>query len=484
MKRNIVSIACLAILSSQALALPFGYGDLLVRTMPNENAEKISGQTDMVVAQSTTNAERSGQASSIAGKASGPTVSSVPTLDLYPGEVKVLAIPKVERIAIGNGKLLTATIVDEKQVVLLGESVGQTTMHLWLKNGTQRRFEVTVAGANLAEKAAQELRNILTIEPKIKVSMVNEKVILTGDYSSAESAEKVKRIAALYPQTLNLVNERPLGFEVPKEKMVFMEVKVIEVRKSAVDRLGIDWSLSDVAGPTISNNWLFYSNSRSRPDLSQNGLGPVSPARPFLSFIGMGNTITSMLNFLESNGDSWVLAEPRVSTVSGGSSTVQVGGEVPIPVTSALGAISVVYKKYGVILEIEPVVDDEGNIRSKIVAEVSRPDGSTGDGAFTSFITNRTSTEVSMKEGETLVISGLLQNKGDGSESGVTGLKDVPVLGRLFSNRAFGNDRTEMLVVVTPRVHIPGSATASRQVQEADEAIGRVQTKIEKRVDN
>lgn len=481
MNKTLVAVACLGLFSSAAMGLPYGYGDLLTRRELVENKVLDRNSGVFLVAQSSTNTESAGRATSISESAAQSQKANTPEMVLYPGEVKVLAIPRVERIAIGNGKLLTATIVDERQVVLLGEALGQTTIHLWLKNGTQRRFEVTVAGANLAAKAAGELGDILKIEPKVKVSLVNEKVVLTGDYSSSESADKVKKIVALYPQVLNLINEKPLGFEVPQAKMVLMEVKVIEVRKSAVDKLGIDWNLGNIQGPQISNNWLFYSNSRERPDLG-GSLGPVSPARPFLSFVGMANTITSMLNFLETNGDSWVLSEPRVSTVSGGTSMVQVGGEVPIPVSTGFGGIAVEYKSYGVILKIEPIVDEKGNIRSKIMAEVSRPDGATGTGQFITFSTNRTETEVSMVEGETLIISGLLQNRGDGSQSGVKGLQDVPVLGRLFSNRAFGNDRTEMMVVVTPRVHVPGSELAQKMVQEADRSIEHVQEKIEKRV--
>src|SRR6266404_7139923 len=78
--------------------------------------------------------------------------------------------------------------------------------------------------------------------------------------------------------------------------------------------------------------------------------------------------------FLENNGDSWTLAEPRVSCKSGGDAKFVVGGEIPIPVVSGLGQTSVIYKQYGVILEFHPVADDQGNVSSKIVAEVSQPD--------------------------------------------------------------------------------------------------------------
>lgn len=461
---------------------PFGYADFLQQALATQDRPERNPVQEVRLAQAA--ASDPARAKKASNSGSGPTQAAAQPVALYPGEVRVLAIANVERVAIGNGALLTATIVDDKQIVLLGESVGRTSMHLWLKNGAQRRFEVEVAPINAAENTASEWRAILGADAGIQVTVVNNKVILSGDYTSAEQGEKIKALAGEYPHVINFIKEKPMGIEVPKQRMVLMDVKVVEARKAAVDNLGIKWSAEQVNGPQISNNFLFYSNSQQRPDLSgqAGGLGNATPARPLLSFVGMANQITSMLNFLERNGDSWTLAEPRVSTVSGGKSKVQVGGEVPIPVATGLGQISVIYKEYGVILEIEPEVDVDGNIRSKIMTEVSRPDPSTGSGGFTGFITNRTETEVNLVEGETLVISGLLLNNGGANKEGVQGLQHVPVLGRLFSNREFVNDRTEMLVIVTPRIHVSGSTTARAMEINAQEKIDHIESVIEKRI--
>ncbi|MDR2128326.1 MAG: pilus assembly protein N-terminal domain-containing protein [Burkholderiaceae bacterium] len=467
--------------ASAAAALPLGAG----------GGGRPEGAQTVVLAQAATNIERTGSAAAASGASAQRKSQLVlvaskdpEQIGLYPGEVKVLPIARVDRVAIGNGSVVTATIVDDKQIVLLGEAIGRTTMHLWLKNGRQMRYEVHVTGVNATEQAATELRQILVNETGIDVAVVNEKVVLSGEYSSAEGAEKVKRVLQMYPVAVNMIKDRPAAFVVPKEQMILMEVKVIEARKSAIDSLGIKWS-GNTAGPTITTSALFYSNSKQRPNPAERyDMGAATPARPFLSFVGMASEITSMINFLESNGDSWTLAEPRVSTINGGKSKVRVGGEVPVPVTSGFGQVSVTYKEYGVILEIEPVVDSSGYIRSKITTEVSRPDPSTGAGDFTGFITNRTETDVSLTEGESLVISGLLHNSGGRSEEAVPGLGKVPVMGRLFSNRDFVNDRTEMLVIVTPRLHVPGSASAKALEDMALQQVQRIEGTIQKRVGN
>jgi pilus assembly protein CpaC len=414
------------------------------------------------------------------------SISAIP-ISIYPGQVRVIEQADVERIAIGNGKLVTASVVANKQIVLLGESAGVTSLYVWLKSGAQRHYEITVSTPidnsvkDNALKVTDELRSLLTLDPEVKISMVGDRVILNGKYSNQETAQKIQKITAAYPQVLNLINQQPEEIKVKPEKMVLLEVKVIEARKSALDNLGIKWKIDGgVTGPTFSNSSLFYTNTSASGLTNATGLANATLARPFLSFLGIATQITSMLNFLETNGDLWVMAEPRVSTVSGGKSKVWVGGQIPIPVATGAGAVSVVYKDYGVILEFEPVVDSLGNIRSKITSEVSSVDDTRG-GTYTAFITNRTESEVSIKENETLVISGLLQNRGSKNAEGVKGLSQIPVLGSLFSNKEFKNDRTEVLLVVTPRIHNPNTEKAVQEQEKFMIESGKVLERIEKR---
>jgi pilus assembly protein CpaC len=442
----------------------------------------------IILAQASSNITQSTK-SSARNTESIVSINNTPiAISIYPGQVRVIEQADVERIAIGNGKLVTASVVANKQIVLLGEATGVTSLYVWLKNGTQRNYEVTVstedASKSNALKVTEELRSLLALDPEVKVTTVGDRVVLNGKYSNQETAEKVKKIAAAYPQVLNLINQQPVEVKVIPEKMVLLEVKVIEARKSALDNLGIQWSTKGVSGPTFNNNSLFYTNTGVRPGFAKQPEGSSFPfatlARPFLSYLGIASQITSMLNFLETNGDLWIMAEPRISTVSGGKSKVQVGGQIPIPVATGPGQISVIYKDYGVILEFEPVVDSEGNIRSRIKSEVSSLDA-TNSGQYAAFFTNITESEVSIKANETLVISGLLQNTGTKSTEGVSGLANIPLFGKLFSNKEFRNDRTEVLLVVTPRLHSPNSEKAIEQLEKFSKETGKVMTIIDER---
>jgi len=396
-------------------------------------------------------------------------------ITVYPGQVKVIEQSDVERIAIGNGKLVTATVVGNKQIVLLGEAPGVTSLYVWLKNGSQKNYEITITLDN-AQKTANELRSLLTLDPEVKVLTVGERVVLNGKYSNQETAEKVKKIAAAYPQVLNLINQLPVEIIVTPEKMVLFELKVIEVRGNAVDNLGIDWGKAGIEGPKLQTQALIASNVNAAA--FGNTVLKATPIRPFLSFLSLTSDVTSKLNFLESNGDLWTLSEPRISTVSGGKSKIHVGGQIPIPVASGPnGAIAIVYKDYGVMVEVEPVVDSLGNIRAKIKSEVSEAD--TRVAGAPTFATTKTDSDVSLKEGETLVISGLHKNGGGKAIEGVNGLMNIPVAGRLFSNHSFRNERVEMMLVVTPRIHTPGSQLSLLENSKASNDINTIHTKIE-----
>lgn len=469
MKKNNGNYISHYILISVFSAITIQHGSIYAST---QEGTIIIAQANVNVNQSTKSSTRNSDASIVIGTAN---VGLIPII-IYPGQVRVIEQSDVERIAIGNGKLVTATVVANKQIVLLGEAPGVTSLYVWLKNGTQRNYEITITLDN-AHKTAAELRSLLTLDPEVKVLTVGERVVLNGKYSNQETAEKVKKIAAAYPQVLNLINQLPTEIILTPEKMVLFELKVIEVRGNAIDKLGVDWTASagGTEGPRLQTQALLASNANAAA--FGNAL-KATPARPFLSFLSLTSNVTSMLNFLESNGDLWTLSEPRISTVSGGKSRIHVGGQIPIPVASGPnGAIAIVYKDYGVIVEVEPVIDSLGNIRAKIKSEVSEAD--TRAAGAPTFATTKTDSEVSLKEGETLIISGLHKNGGGKSIEGVNGLMHIPLAGRLLSNHAFRNERVEMLLVVTPRIHVPGNEMSKNDNIKAMTEINKIQTKIE-----
>lgn len=370
------------------------------------------------------------------------------------GEVSVIGLAGVARIALGNGALVKATVVDDREIVLLAESAGSTIMHVWLRNGRQISYELQIL-ASRADRALEDLQALLKETPGITARMVGERIVIEGRYPNTEAAKRLKTLAMHFPQVLNLVPDAPADADpLQLERMVQIDLRVVEVKKRALDQLGIKW-VSSANGPTFATNALGYANTPFRPE---SGFAPVNTAHPIATYLGLATTITSALNFLEQNGDAWTLAEPRLSCRSGGESEFLAGGEIPIPVGQGFGAVSVEYKKYGVMIEFKPVADAQGNIDSHLLVEVSEPDTRNANGGFIAFTTNRTETQVALKQGEPLVIAGLLRQKTDRSSDAIPGLGKLPFLSLLFGARESRTEQTELFIIATPRVTTPDSA--------------------------
>lgn len=378
---------------------------------------------------------------------------ALPKVTMYPGDVRVLRLPKVARIAVGNGNLLKTTIVDDKQIVLVAEDAGDTSVHLWYVGGQEARFDVQVQASNTAS-LLNEVKGLIKGFPTIQASVSGQSVVLSGSYPNKDAASKVKEVLKRAPSVVNLIPDDPLETNtVHPEPMIYLDLRVVEIRKSSLDQLGIRWN-STAQGPTFAAAANIYSNARF-PNAANSGFPVVNSNRPVVGYLGLATQVTSMLNFLEQNGDSWTLAEPRLSCQSGGQSEFLAGGEIPIPISTGLGQVDVTYKKYGVVIKFEPKVDLKDNISSKIYVEVSQPDQSNAVNGFMAFTSNSTQTEVALRPNVPLVISGLLRMQSAKTVQGVPGISRLPVIGGLFKDREGRSEQTELLIVVTPRVIRP-----------------------------
>jgi pilus assembly protein CpaC len=141
-----------------------------------------------------------------------------------------------------------------------------------------------------------------------------------------------------------------------------------------------------------------------------------------------------------------------LSCRSGGTARFVSGGEVPIPVVDGLGSTDVQYKEYGVILEVRPKADAGGGIYAEIEAELSQIDDSVRVQNLPGFIKRRSSTAVNVRDGETIVIAGLLARERGVSKQSIPGLGRLPALGRLFSSQHKLSRQTELLVLITPHL--------------------------------
>lgn len=242
-------------------------------------------------------------------------------------------------------------------------------------------------------------------------------------------------------------------------RQVLLEVTVAELKRSALESYGVDFRT--VRQDFISAFFMGGGAGNVIPVIDP-VLGPSAPLAPLATssqaptyVFGLPNdNITGFIQALQTEGLASVLSQPRLVAMSGQPAIFQVGGEIPIRVVTA-NTTDVQYKPFGTLITFVPRVSEEGEIMLTVTPEVSAPDFTNEVDGMPSFRTRRASTSARMRNGQTLVIGGLLQNARLEQQEGVPYLKDIPYLGVLFRRTAYTSETTELVVVVTPKLVHP-----------------------------
>ena len=399
----------------------------------------------------------------------GPGITAEPAagpateISLYVGEVKTLPVTRIQRIAIGNGRLITTNVL-EKEMLLLGEQSGRTSMLIWTADGKELKYVVTVVANDLADTQVR-LSGLLKNVPGIKVDRVGQHVVVTGNASKLDLS-RIASITGLFPQALNMVREE----EVTMKRMVYLKLQIVEVKKSLSEALGVQWDTT-ITGPGagVAGDLITDRNPLFR--IPQNS--PGFPALPlsiqsFRGYFGIATSITSKINLAVSNGDAWILATPELSTRSGGEAKFLAGGQIPVVTpASGLSPATVTYKDYGIKLSIKPVADDKGYVATNVSTEVSTIDNSVAVNNQPGFLTRQTDSEINVQAGQTMVISGLVNSDLARDVQRVPWLSDLPILGALFRSTNFRNGRTDLVIFVTPTVVDPSSTLNRERLDKA-----------------
>lgn len=448
------------------------------------------------------------------------------TFRMYVGDMMTLKVGKVNRVAVGNGKIMSTSILENGDLLILAEGEGDTELKIWGVGGreiTHRFFVSKTDTARTAVEAVAVMKNIpgistrrvgdslvvegftnkttkemidsvakkygdiinLTVElslgeisqllgeiPGIDVKQVGKYAVVTGAVD-AKGKAALETIKASFPEILDLTTEGRIA----REPMVYLNVQITEFNTNALENLGINWSTS-IAGPSAGytntftyrgndNTLTAFNNQTGSPALAADGAAKLGHAA--YGYFGIATLITSALNLAVSTGDAMILAEPTLSAKSGGKANFLSGGEIPIPVPGDNGQTNIEYKEYGIKLEIEPTAGIDGNVMARIMTEVSSIDNSVAYNNVPGFRTRNAETEVNLQNGETLVITGLVNRELSHDVSKVKWLGDIPILGELFRSTNFRNNRSDLVIFITPTIFDPQSEINKAQVQKASD---------------
>lgn len=371
-------------------------------------------------------------------------------LELFVGDSRVLDVEPT-RVAIGNGAIVSVTSLAGGELLLLGESAGHTALQLWLRDGRQQRIDIEVAETDM-RAVLRVVRELLAGVEGIGARPIGNRIVLDGIAAGARAQERAAAIAALYPGlVVNFVGK------VAWESMIHFDVRIVEVRRGALRDVGVRWR-DDINGPNagliadvVTNDLFRAVPPAGDPGALQGGPLPRSVWPP-KAYLGWAASIDSRLRLLEQRGDAVIVAEPMLSCRSGGSARFVSGGELPIPVIDGLGSADVEFKEYGVILDVKPVAEPDGSIYARIDTQLSQVDDSQRVLGVPGFIKRQSATDVNLREGETLVIAGLVNRSRSSDRQQVPGLGRLPVVGSAFRARARRSADSELAIFITPRI--------------------------------
>ncbi len=386
--------------------------------------------------------------------ASAPNVPE--RLGLHMGRGSLLRMPApFGRVAVGDPKVLDFTTLSSTEVLLLGKSLGGTNLFVWDKSGKPSTIEVRV-DADL-EPLAVVLKKTLPLEKDIQLGMVAGSIILEGSVSDTLVADTALNLAQAFAN--NMVQQAAGGnksvglagvtsgsgsgagrvinlLRIRDPQQVMLEVRIAEISKNLLETLGVGNLKGTIAGASVT--------------LNANIIGASTAAAMLISKGGFN----AQLNAEKDDTLFKVLAEPTLVTMSGQEGSFLVGGKVLIPVSQSLGSTTLEERTYGVGLKFVPIVLDGGRINLKVAPEVSEIAKDTAKDAsgnvLPSFKTSSVSTTVQLRDGQSLVIGGLLRNNITEAVKAFPVLGEIPILGALFRSSEFVANRTELVVMIKP----------------------------------
>jgi pilus assembly protein CpaC len=379
-------------------------------------------------------------------------------LVMYAGEVVVLNTGVLDRVAIGNGKVASTSVLDENRLLIIAQDVGDTNILLWNKTRPIRDIRLRVTAQNL-ERVKREAAKMLGEIPGLKINNVGDRIFVEGNDLTELDKGRVKALAAQYP---NIVDRTFGKYSAPVEAdpstMIMFDLYFVEFKKSFLQNLGVSWQRS-----FNGFNFGLYGEAARGPVLLRPGVGqsnggvfdstlPAEKINGVSAALNVAISLPATINLAVDTGDAILLAAPKIASRSGGKAKFTAGGEIPLPSTSQQGT-SVTFKSYGILLEVEPQINGDGSVSGVVHAEVSSVDPSITVLGIPAFLTRRTEADFYSRSGEAVVLSGLYSQELSKGIQKVPLLGDIPLLGAMFSSSSENRKNSELVVFIVPHIH-------------------------------
>lgn len=338
-------------------------------------------------------------------------IYSVPNGYKHSYEYWQKAIRKISYLSVGfceNSICLNGKISNLNQFTKIISKMEEDKSHLFLK------LDVSIELRNEIEKwYVQYFRQHEITPPKLVFEASPWKVVLSSKDDNIKNKDATHKVGLLTEDNKNKIE---LGDNVK------VSVQFIEMKKSFMRKIGIDWPQS-VSG-----------------QINQNTFEKVED-------------LFVTINAGERSGESKTIATPNIVCRSGKEAEFWAGGEFPFRISNSSRFHDVSWKKYGIQLKVKPVIDPLGQMSIELVAEVSAPNLATSVDGIPSIQTNKVSSHFDLNKKRTLVLSGLIESSLSKNKQGLAFLSQWPVIGSLFSSQDYLDNQTDLVVLVTPELY-------------------------------
>ena len=405
----------------------------------------------------------------------GSTCAAEP-VEVSLNESKYMAASGITRLAVGNPAIADVQLLSSGDFLLVGKKAGTTSLIVWSDGGRRTEYTVYVAGNDRGMASA--IQDAIGY-PKVHVQMIEDRVMLRGKVENQYEHDIALKIAGLYTGGDGSGVIDLLEMEHPSQ--IRLEAQIIEINSDYTKNLGIQyWSQTPGASSSSGS-----SSNNPNNDITVGTAGLFYGGEDFSSSRKHGGWLGShianvnvTLQALINEGKARILSRPSITTMSGKTANILIGGRIPIPVSDGNGNVSIDWHEYGVKLNIEPVVDSEDKITSKVHAEVSTLDYSHGvkidSFSVPGIATREAESEVNVRSGMTMAIGGLINSEDAKIVSKIPLLGDLPIIGRFFRHTSNTRDKRELIILITPTLVADDTPVPmSRRMKESYEEIER-----------
>ncbi len=399
------------------------------------------------------------------------------TLSKNTGTLVRLSEPMSD-VFVANDTIADVQVRSSNQLYVFGKGAGETTIYATSKSGRVVYAANVRVGNNLS--SVGEMLHLAMPEASVQVTPMNNLVLLTGTVANPDDVAEATRLTQAYVGDGTQVVTR-LRTATPLQ--VMLKVRIAEINRSMLKKVGVNLLNRD------SGTGHLFGIGQGNPGTINVVKGPANPltgvqqetvtGATFSNLVGgttlglfghiFGTDLLGTLDLMQNDGFVTTLAEPTLTALSGETASFLAGGEFPIPVSQAIGAVTIEYKQYGVGLAFTPIVLADGRISMRVRPEVSELSDA-GSVTLNGFVvpaltTRRAETTVELGSGQSFMLAGLLQNRNNNSIQKAPFLGDLPILGALFRSTSYQRNETELVIIVTPYLVRPVSGQLADPTQ-------------------